>query len=63
METLKAKLFKLLKDEIRNLQLGHGFNKRRLKEMKMICRLLLYYQYVEVSSKDIVKVVNFYDHN
>ena len=63
METLKAKLFRLFKDEIHDLNLGHTFNKMRLKEMKRICRLLLYYQYIDVSSKDLAKMVNFYEYN
>ena len=31
--------------------------------MRMICRLLMYYQYVDVDSKDIIKLIKLYEYN
>ena len=62
MENLKETLFKLLNDEIDSLHLGHSFNKDRLQMMKEICHLLTYYQYVDMSDSDILKIVKFYEY-
>lgn len=61
MEELNAKLFRLLKDELESLRIGHSFNKERLQLMKEICHLLAYYKYVDMDNSDIVKIIRFYD--
>lgn len=61
VEELNAKLFRLLKDELESLRIGHSFNKERLHLMKEICHLLAYYQYVDMDNSDIVKIIRFYD--
>lgn len=61
MEELNGKLFRLLKDEIDSLNIGHSFNKERLQLMKDICHLLAYYKYVNISNSDIIKIIRFYD--
>ena len=61
VEELNAKLFRLLKDELESLRLGHPFNKERLQLMKEICHLLTYYKYVDMDNSDIVKIIRFYD--
>ena len=44
MEDLKGTLFRLLKDEIDSLAIGHTYNKERLAMMREICHLLTYYK-------------------
>ena len=61
MEELNAKLFRLLKDEIYDLNIGHLYNKDRIKLMKEICHLLAYYKYVDIDNSDIIKIIKFYD--
>lgn len=62
MEDLNATLFRLLKDELDSLAIGHTYNKERLSMMKEICHLLTYYKYVELSDDDILKIVRFYEY-
>ena len=61
MEELKGKLFRLLKDELDDLSIGHTYNLNRIALMKEICHLLTYYKYVDMSDSDIMKIVRFYD--
>ena len=61
MEELKGKLFRLLKDELDDLSIGHTYNLNRITIMKEICHLLTYYKYVDMSDSDIMKIVRFYD--
>jgi len=61
VEELKGLLFRLLKDEIDDLSIGHTYNLVRIKKMKEICHLLTYYKYVDMSDSDIMKIVRFYD--
>ena len=61
MEELKGKLFRLLKDELDDLSIGHTYNLNRIAKMKEICHLLTYYKYVDMSDSDIMKIVRFYD--
>ena len=62
MEDLKEILYRLLRDELNNLALGHYYDKSRLSTMKEICHLLTYYKYVNLSDDDILKIVKFYDY-
>lgn len=62
MEELNGKLFRLLKDEIDSLSIGHTYNIERLRFMRDICHLLMYYKYVNISNSDIIKVIKFYEH-
>ena len=59
MEQLKAKLFRLLKDEIDDLSIGHTYNLNRLRQMKEICHLITYYKYVDLDETDIIKIIRF----
>ncbi len=59
MEDLNGTLFRLLKDELDNLALGHQYNKERVLLMKDICHLLTYYKYVDMSDDDILKIVKY----
>ena len=61
MEDLNDTLYKLLKDELNDLKLGHPFNMDRLRTMVDICEILTYLKYVELSDDDIVKLIRFYD--
>ena len=62
MEDLNGTLFRLLKDELDNLALGHSYDLSRLSMMKEICHLLTYYEYVDISDDDILKIVKFYEY-
>lgn len=62
MEELNGELFRLLKDELDSLSIGHLFNKERIRLMKEICHLLAYYKYVDISNSDIIKIIKFYEH-
>ncbi len=62
MEELKAKLFRLLKDELDDLYIGHTYNKYRIDVMRQICHILAYYKYVDVRDSDIVKLIKFYEY-
>lgn len=61
MEALNGKLFRLLKDELDSLRMGHSYNRGRLELMREICHLLTYYQYVNMDNSDIIKMIRFYD--
>ena len=60
MEDLKGILFRLLKDEIDSLTVGHNYDLQRISLMREICHLLTYYQYAEVNDSDIIKMMKFY---
>ena len=62
MEQLNETLLRLLEDELNSLSLGHPFNKGRIKAMQNICQLLTYYDYVEISNDDIIKLIRFYEY-
>lgn len=63
MEELKAKLFRLLKDEIYDLNIGHSYNTVRIRMMKELCKVLMYYSWAgeqHVQPLDIKKVIKLY---
>lgn len=62
MEELNKKLYKLLNDEIDNLDLGHSYDKSRMEQMLSICKLIKYIYYVELSAEDIIKLSNLYSY-
>ena len=62
MEDLNGTLFRLLKDELDSLALGHTYNLERLSTMKEICHILMYYKYVDMTDDDILKIIRFYEY-
>lgn len=62
MEDLNDILYKLLKDELSDLKLGHPFNEDRLRTMMDICEILTYFEYVDLSDDDIIKLIKFYEY-
>ena len=62
MEDLKATLFRLLKDELDSLALGHTFNNDRISMMREICQLLVYYKYADTNNPDVLKIIKFYEY-
>lgn len=62
MEELNAKLFRLLKDELRSLNMGHSYNKKRLAVMKGLCHLIAYLKYADLQKNEIKKIVNIYEY-
>lgn len=62
MEDLNNILYKLLKEELNDLELGHSFNKDRLRSMMNICELLTYLEYVELKDDDVLKLTRFYEY-
>lgn len=62
VENLNGALFRMLKDELDNLAIGHAYNTNRISAMKDICRMLLYYKNVDIPSQDVIKIVKVYDY-
>lgn len=64
MEELRAKLFRLLKDEIDDLTVGHSYNLKRLQEINDLCHLIVFlssaYEYVDIKDRDIIKIINLF---
>lgn len=61
MENLYNRLWKLLKEEISDLSIGYPYNEARLKQMRELCHVIMYLQYVEVGSTDPIQIFQFYD--
>ena len=64
MEELRAKLFRLLKDEIDDLSIGRTYNVKRLHEINDLCHLIVFlsssYEFVDINDKDIIKIINLF---
>lgn len=60
MELLEKKLYKLLKEEMADLSMGHTYNIHRIALMKEICHILTYYKYVDMNDTDFMKLVRFF---
>jgi len=58
---LYNRLWKLLKEELTDLSVGHSFNETRLKQMRELCHVIMYLRYVEVGSTDPIQIFQFYD--
>lgn len=50
MEEIRARLFRLLKDELDSLAIGHTYNLDRLSEMKQLCHIIVFSHFYEDSS-------------
>ena len=61
MENLYNLLYKLLKQEINDLSIGYPYNRARLQQMKELCHVIMYLEYVFTDSTDIMKIFQFYD--
>lgn len=42
VEKYKAELFKLLKEELGNLSIGHQFDLKRISKIKSLCHTIFY---------------------
>lgn len=62
MEELNGTLFRLFKDELNSLMIGHPYNLKRIAKMKKICHLLKYYEYVDMDDSDFMKIVRIYEY-
>ena len=61
MEELKGILFRLLKDELDSLAIGHTYNYNRISRMKEICHLLTYEKYVDFD-EHILNMIRYYEY-
>lgn len=55
------KLYELLNEEIYSLNTGHAYNSDRIQVMKDICHILSYYNYVNMSDTDLIKLMKSYN--
>lgn len=62
MTELNEILYRLFIEEMHNLELGHGYDRKRLNTMKEICHLLTYYTYVDMDDTDVLKLIRFYEY-
>ena len=64
MEKLKAKLFRLVKDELEDLQIGHSYNLKRLEQINNLCHLITFFEsysgIVDFDYKDAIKITNIF---
>lgn len=60
MERLKAKLFRLLKDELYSLSIGHNYNHERMREMRDLCRVITYFKFAEPSDNKSMQILTLY---
>ena len=64
MDELRAKLFRLFKDELDSLAIGRPYNLERIREINDICHLLVFlgssYEYVDMKNRDIIKIINLF---
>lgn len=60
VEQINAKLFRLLKDELTDLNRGRSFNPDRIHYMKELCRVIIFTHYVEFNP-ELEKILSFYD--
>ena len=61
MEKIKARLFRLLKDELDSLSIGHTYNFDRIEEMKQLCHIIIFSHFCDDSDMNLLyKLDEFY---
>lgn len=61
MEKINQRLYDLFTEELKQLELGHGYNYERLSYMRAMITLLLYLRYATLEEADIYRVLSTYD--
>lgn len=61
MDTLIKRLYDLYVEELLNLNIGYGFNKKRIETMNDIINVMYYLQYADLKDNDFLKIVEHYE--
>lgn len=61
MEKINQRLYDLFMDELKQLELGHGYNYERLSYMRATITLLLYLRYATLDEAEIYRILSSYD--
>lgn len=61
MENLYISLKNLIMEELDSQELGNAPDKNRLSQMRELCHVIMYMQYVDMESTDIMQIFQFYD--
>lgn len=61
VENINEYLYKLFKEELDDLSMGHGYNKSRLAYMKSIVTLMLYLRYAILDNATILRILSNYE--
>ena len=61
MNKLYEILEKLLDEELKSLELGHGFDKKRIEAMFSIVTTLAYLQYAVITPKEALSILSLYN--
>ncbi len=61
VEEIKIKLRELFEEELYNLSIGNSINKERAKEMRDLCKLLMFFNYIVLPESDMMKLFRLYN--
>lgn len=61
MEEIKIKLRGLFEEELYNLSIGNAINKERVEEMRDLCKLLMFFNYIVLPESDMMKLFRLYN--
>ena len=61
METINEFLYKIITDELDELELGHPFNYDRLSRIRATITLLTYLNYAVLSDNEIIRILESYE--
>lgn len=62
MERINNLLYDLFMEELTQLELGHGYNYKRLSYMRATITMLLYLRYAVLSNDEILRILASYEH-
>lgn len=62
MEKINERLYDLFMKELEELELGHGYNYKRLSYMRATVTMLLYLRYAVLSNEEILRILASYEY-
>jgi len=62
VERINELLYDLFMDELKELELGHGYNYKRLSYMRATITMLLYLRYAVLSNDEILRILSSYEY-
>ena len=62
VEKINERLYDLFIDELNELELGHGYNYKRLSYMRAMITMLLYLRYTVLNNNEILRILAYYEH-
>ena len=62
MDNIYNNLYNLFLEELNDLEIGYPYNKTRLSYMRSIIAVILYLRYTILDDKDILKILQYYEH-